>query len=94
MRLRSVATGHCRTYGLLTHCEKPVACTLLSYCEPYNLALHHLGFRDSRDEIDTVGQGNYHGDRAASLLEVLDPNQNVVCRVGMGLFVLYLYMIA
>ena len=47
---------------------------------------------NSRGEIDKVGQSNYHDDPAATLLEVLDPEQDVVFHVSS--YILYLDMTA
>lgn len=36
--------------------------------------------------MDKIGQNNYHGDPAAALLEVLDPEQNHSFNVSQNLF--------
>ena len=69
---------------LRRRCAKPVVWTLFYYCESTLLLYGVRRFGDSnddRDEIDKVGQSNYHGDPSAALLEVLDPEQNVAFNV-------------
>jgi ATP-dependent Lon protease len=92
--------GYRQTYvtngpGLLAQAlRKAVTWILLSYCESNNLALRPPGFNDNRDdETDKVRQSNYHGNPAATLLEVLGPERNVAFNVCL-LYILYLDMIA
>ncbi|KAH9022770.1 hypothetical protein EDB85DRAFT_1895098 [Lactarius pseudohatsudake] len=71
--------GHRRTYvasgpGLLARpgpCARPVVWIRFYYFRRFD------DNDDDRDEIDKVGQSNYHGDPSVALLEVLDPEQNV-----------------
>ena len=78
--------GHRRTYvasgpGLvvqaLRKAGRPDPVMLLCGLDSSRASIHlTFSCRFFRDEIDKIGQINFHGDPGAALLEVLDPEQN------------------
>lgn len=79
--------GHRRTYvasgpGLIVQALRkagrsdPVILLSVILFFPVYLTSNHSYFANVRDEIDKIGQSNFHGDPGAALLEVLDPEQN------------------